>query len=355
MKSVSPGSRRQVTDVTLLMMRPSASLREAIAIIDRGTVQIALVTDTDHRLLGTVTDGDIRRGLLRGETLDTPVERVMNRAFRCLPTTARGSEALALMRQELLHQIPIVDAQGRVVRLFLLEELLRPRTLPNAVVLMAGGEGKRLRPLTEDCPKPMLPVGGKPLLEILLEQCIDAGFRHFYLSVNYLKHRIQDHFGDGSRWKVAIQYLEEDRPLGTAGALSLLPQRPVHPLLVMNGDVLTRVDFNQLLRFHAEHQSAATLCVREHTTQIPYGVVHIEDIRVLMLEEKPVLHHYVNAGIYVLNPEVLDLLSPDQPCDMPQLLEQALQHKYGVNAFPIHEYWLDVGQPETFERANGEW
>jgi len=336
-------------------MRPSASLREAIAIIDRGTVQIALVTDTDHRLLGTVTDGDIRRGLLRGETLDTPVERVMNRAFRCLPTTARGSEALALMRQELLHQIPIVDAQGRVVRLFLLEELLRPRTLPNAVVLMAGGEGKRLRPLTEDCPKPMLPVGGKPLLEILLEQCIDAGFRHFYLSVNYLKHRIQDHFGDGSRWKVAIQYLEEDRPLGTAGALSLLPQRPVHPLLVMNGDVLTRVDFNQLLRFHAEHQSAATLCVREHTTQIPYGVVHIEDIRVLMLEEKPVLHHYVNAGIYVLNPEVLDLLSPDQPCDMPQLLEQALQHKYGVNAFPIHDYWLDVGHPDTFERANGEW
>jgi NDP-sugar pyrophosphorylase family protein len=201
----------------------------------------------------------------------------------------------------------------------------------------------------------MLRVGGKPLLEIILEQCVEAGFQEFYLAVNYLKEQIQEHFGDGRRWHVNIQYLIEDQPLGTAGALSLLSQRPNEPVLVLNGDVLTRVDFNQLLRFHDEHAAAATLCVREHTTQIPYGVVRLDDLRVLTLEEKPVLSHYVNAGIYLLDPELLALVPEDRFYDMPQLLEQAVQHEHRVSAFPIHEYWLDVGLPETLERAHGEW
>jgi NDP-sugar pyrophosphorylase family protein len=284
-----------------------------------------------------------------------PVTNIMRQDFRSLPANATATEALTLMQRDTLHQIPALDDNGKVVHLFLLEDLIKPQTLPNSVVIMAGGEGKRLRPLTHDCPKPMLQVAGRPLLEIILKQCLDAGFENFYFAVNYLKEQIQSHFKDGSAWGARIQYLEEDKPLGTAGALGLLPERPDHPFLVLNGDVLTRVDYTHLLRFHADHRSSATLCVREHSTQIPYGVVHMDDVRVLALDEKPLLTHYVNAGIYLLNPELLDLVPQNEFFDMPQLLETAAQKGESVNAFPIHEYWLDIGHPETLERAHGEW
>lgn len=333
---------------------PLSALRNAVEIIDRGGAQIALVTESD-RLIGIVTDGDVRRGLLRGESLDTPVLNIMRRDFRSLPVSATTAEALALMQREKLHHIPALDEAGKVVHLFLLDDLIKPKSLPNSVVIMAGGEGKRLQPLTHDCPKPMLQVAGKPLLEIILKQCLDAGFENFYFAVNYLKEQIQSHFKDGSAWGARIQYLEEDKPLGTAGALSLLPHRPDHPFLVLNGDILTRVDYTHLLRFHADHQSTATLCVRQHTTQIPYGVVRMDDVKVVALEEKPVLTHYVNAGIYLLNPEVLDLVPKDAFFDMPQLLETAALQGKSVNAFPIHEYWLDIGHPETLALAESQW
>ncbi len=332
----------------------TATIREVVALIDRGAAQIALVTES-HRLIGIVTDGDVRRGLLRGESLDAPLATIMRRNFRSLPADSTPAEALTLMQRETLHQVPALDEAGRAVHLFLLEDLIKPKKLPNSVVIMAGGEGKRLQPLTRDRPKPMLRVAGKPLLEIILKQCLDAGFEDFYISVNYLKEQIQSHFQDGSAWGARIQYLEEEKPLGTAGALSLLLQRPEHPFLVLNGDILSRVDYTHLLRFHADNQSTATLCVREHSTQIPYGVVRMDDMKVVALEEKPVLTHYVNAGIYLLNPEVLDLVPRDAFLDMPQLLETTAQHGKSVCAFPIHEYWLDIGLPETLERAHGEW
>lgn len=332
-----------------------ASVQEAIAVIDREALQIVFVTDDKQCLIGTVTDGDVRRALLRGETLDSPVEQVMHREFRSLPASATEKEALALMRRESLHQIPVLDEQGRIIHLFLLEELIERKSLENPVIIMAGGEGKRLRPLTANSPKPMLRIGDKPILEIILEQCIEAGFSEFYLAVNYLKEQIQDYFEDGARWQVQIQYLEENKPLGTAGALSLIPQMPSQSFLVLNGDVLTRVDYSRLLRFHTEQSASATLCVREHTTQIPYGVVRLDDLRVLTLEEKPVLSHYVNAGIYLLNPELLSLVPNDQFFDMPQLLECAVQEEHRVSAFPIHEYWLDIGRPETLEQAHEDW
>ena len=332
----------------------TATIREVVALIDRGAAQIALVTDS-KRLIGIVTDGDVRRGLLRGESLEAPVTNIMRRDFRSLSANATASEALALMQRETLHQIPALDQTGNVVHLFLLEDLIKPQRLPNSVVIMAGGEGKRLRPLTHDCPKPMLQVAGKPLLEIILKQCVGAGFEHFYFAVNYLKEQIQSHFQDGSAWGARIQYLEEDKPLGTAGALSLLPQRPDHPLLVLNGDVLTRVDYTHLLRFHAEHQSTATLCVRKHSTQIPYGVVRMDDVKIVALEEKPVLTHYINAGIYLLNPDVLDLVPKDTFFDMPQLVETAALQGKSVSAFPFHEYWSDIGHLETLDRARDQW
>ena len=332
-----------------------ATIRDAVTIIDRGAVQIALVVQENGKLLGTITDGDVRRALLRGTSMDAPAEKIMRREFRSLPATATESEALHLMRREVIHQIPALDLDGRVQHLFLLEELIKPESRPNPVIIMAGGRGRRLGQLTNDCPKPMLPVRGKPILEIILEQCIDAGFREFFFAVNHLKDQIQNHFEDGANWQVNIQYLEEDKPLGTAGALGLLPARPDYPSFVLNGDVLTSVEYRRLLHFHSEHDSAVTLCVREHTTQIPYGVVRMDDVTVQAMEEKPVLSHHVNAGIYLLDPSLLELVPTDQFFDMPQLIEEAIADGHRVTAFPIHEYWLDIGLPETLDRAHQEW
>ena len=326
-----------------------------ITAIDQGAAQIALVVDAEQKLIGTVTDGDIRRGLLRGLTLESPAEQVMHRKFCFVREGVEEQEVLAMMSREVLHQIPVLDSEGRVVRLFLLEDLLQQTALPNTVVIMAGGEGKRLRPLTKNCPKPMLPVQGKPVLEILLDRCKNAGFRQFYFAVNYLKQQIIDHFGDGSRWGVDIQYLQETQPLGTAGALSLLPKIPEDPLLVLNGDVLTQVPFPALLRFHQENRAVATLCVREHETVIPFGVVKTEGTRMVALEEKPTLAHYVNAGVYILSSQVWKHLNREKACDMPELLESLQQSNQPIQVFPIHEYWLDVGHPETMERAHQEW
>jgi dTDP-glucose pyrophosphorylase len=342
-------------DIQSLLIKASSSISEAIRVIDIGHVQIGLVVDDENRLIGTVTDGDIRRALLRNETLETPVEQIMFRKFRALPIHATEEEALALMRRESLHQIPVIDGKGRIARLFLLEDLTNPKKHSNPVVIMAGGEGKRLYPLTRNCPKPMLRVGGKPLLEIILEQCVDAGFYNFYFSVNYLKEQIKNYFGNGSRWNVCIDYLEETQPLGTGGALSLLPNKSLETLLVLNGDVLTRVDYAKLINFHNELQAAATICVRDYTTQIPYGVVRMNGSNVLMLEEKPIVSHHVNAGIYSLDPALLRLVPRNRLFDMPQLLESAIRHNYRVSAYPIHEYWVDVGQHETLERAKRDW
>ncbi len=341
-------------DIRKLTLSLHASIRDAIGVIDLGSARIALVIEAD-RLVGTLTDGDIRRALLKGFSLDSPIADIMCRNFRYVPANAPVAEALALMQREALNQIPALDAEGRVVHLFLIEDFIKPRKLVNSVVIMAGGEGKRLRPLTHVCPKPMLNVAGEPLLEIILKQCLNSGFESFFFAVNYLKEQIQSYFQDGSAWGASIKYLEENKPLGTAGALSLLPQRPDHPVLVLNCDVLTRVDYTHLLRFHADQKASATLCIREHATRIPYGVVRIENEKVMAFEEKPVLTHYVNAGIYFLNPELLDLVPEDTFFDMPQLLETAAQDGKLVSAFPIHEYWLDVGLPETLKRAHGEW
>jgi dTDP-glucose pyrophosphorylase/CBS domain-containing protein len=344
----------RLVNLNSLSLPLSATLKDAIAAIDRGSAGICLFTEA-NRLVGILTDGDIRRALLKGDSLESPVAGIIQRNFLSLTAKASAAEALALMQQEMLHQIPVLDDAGKVVNLFLLEDLIKPGELPNSVVIMAGGEGKRLLPLTQNRPKPMLQVAGKPLLEIIFKQCLDAGFEHFYFTVGYLKEQIQSHFQDGSAWGACIHYLEEEKPLGTAGGLSLLPQRPDHPFLLINGDVLSRVNYTHLLRFHADHQAAATLCVREHRTQIPYGVVRVHDVKVVALEEKPVMTHYVNAGIYFLNPDVLDFVPKDTFLDMPQLLETVAGNGKTVNAFPIHEYWLDIGHPEMLQRARGDW
>jgi len=344
-----------MTNLDQITLIPSASARQALLAVDRGAVQIALVVNANGRLVGTVTDGDIRRGLLNGSSLELPVEQFMNRQFKAIHKSENREAALRMMRDQLLLQIPVLDHQGRPVELLLLQDLLDPPTLPNSVVIMAGGKGTRLRPHTEHCPKPMLPVGDKPILEILLRQCIDAGIPQFFFSVNYLKDQIIDYFKDGSSWGVNIKYLIEDQPLGTAGSLQLFSSPPTEPFVVMNGDVLTRLNPAQLLQFHHENQAKATLCVREYEISVPFGVVQTDGIELAGFQEKPNYRYLVNAGVYVIDPLLLSLLPIGKATDMPTLLLAAQQAGHLVVVCPIHEYWLDVGRPESLQQAQQEW
>ena len=342
-------------DTKQISVAPHVSTLEAMKVIDRAGAQIALIVDEHQRLIGTLTDGDIRRGLLFGASLEAPAEHLMNRKFRYARSSQDPAVVLDMMRREALRQIPVLDQQGRVVKLLLLESLLSPPQLSNAVVIMAGGKGTRLRPHTENCPKPMLPVGNQPILEILLEQCIASGFRNFYFSVNYLKEQIIEYFDDGSRWGVSIRYLVEDEPLGTAGSLALLPNSLTEPFLVLNGDVLTRLDPRHLLHFHIDNQAEATLCVREHEITVPFGVVQTEGSELVSFEEKPTYRHLVNAGVYVVDPQLTSLLPPDEFTDMPSLLSSARESGHRILVCPIHEYWLDVGRPESLKTAQTTW
>ena len=342
-------------EMNQVLVTPNTSALEAMEAIDRAGTQIALIVDEHQRLLGTLTDGDIRRGLLHGASLEKPVEQLMNRQFRFVRSSDDQEVVLQMMRRELLRHIPVLDEQGRVERLVFLQDLLNPHQLTNSVVIMAGGKGSRLRPYTENCPKPMLPIGNKPMLEILLEQCIASGFRDFYFSVNYLKEQIIEYFDDGSRWGVSIRYLVENEPLGTAGSLTLLPNSLTEPFLVLNGDVLTRLEPGHLLNFHIDNHAQATLCVREHETIVPFGVVQTNGLELASFEEKPTYRHLVNAGVYVIDPQLLSLLPPHKFTDMPSFLKVAQEAGNRILVCAIHEYWLDVGRPEALKTAQTTW
>jgi len=341
-----------VKDWRQLLVLPTTSIREAILCIDRGNVQIALVADELGKLLGTVTDGDVRRGLLRGLSLTDPVAEVMNKA----PITAGPAEdrsaILAQMKRKLVHQVPLVDDRGSLVGLETLDELLQPGRRETPVVLLAGGLGMRLRPLTEDIPKPMLRIGEKPILESILASFIEYGFCKFYFAVNYKADLIERHFGDGARWDVQIEYVREAETLGTAGPLSLLPELSGEPVVVMNADILTRVNFSHLLDFHRKSDAAATVCVREHRHIVPYGVVDMQDSLLTRIDEKPVYRSMVSAGIYVLEPHTFRHLPRGAHCDMPSLLQSLIDRGMRTAGFPIHEFWLDIGRLEDLERAN---
>ncbi len=337
---------------------PETSIKETMAVIDKSAVQIALVVDQNDKLLGTVTDGDIRRGILKGVSLDEPVKRI----FYVSPLTASiddNSETLhRIMKEQSINQLPVVDHDGRVVELVLLRDILTGKKNKNPVILMAGGLGTRLRPLTESCPKPLLKVGGTPLLETILQGFIDKGFDTFYLSVNYKAEMIEDYFGDGSKWGVSVNYLRETKRLGTAGSIKLLPRKPTLPFIVMNGDLLTKVDFKNLLEFHVNNNklsnAMATMCVREYNMQIPYGVIRQEGNRLVHLDEKPVHRFFINGGIYVFEPDMIDLIPDDQYFDMTHLFDKMMGKDYKTVIFHIREYWMDIGHKADFETADGE-
>jgi len=336
------------------LIPPQATVAEAIRAIDQSGVQIALVVDAGQVLRGTITDGDVRRGLLRGVGTTASVSAIMNANPTSVPDDERPARVLDLMKRTTHRCIPRVDAAGRVTGVHHLGDFLQPEERGNIVVLMAGGLGSRLNPITHELPKPMIHVGAKPILETILDNFRDFGFRDFYLSVNYKAEMVKSHFGDGSRWGVSIHYLEETERLGTAGSLSLLPVTPTQPLVVMNGDLLTKVNFQQLLDFHVEHRAAATMCVREYDLQVPFGVVKLEGDRIVAVDEKPVQRFFVNAGIYILEPEALKLVPRATQFDMTTLFQMMTQSGQPTGAFPIREYWLDVGRLDDLERARLE-
>ncbi|GAA6154785.1 nucleotidyltransferase family protein [Pyruvatibacter sp. HU-CL02332] len=330
---------------------PDTPLEDVIRRITETAKQIALVAGDDHKLLGTITDGDIRRGILRGLSLDTPAREIMKEnPIVAGPDLARDV-LLGYMRDGRVKQLPIVDAQGFLVGLELLDDMLSAPDADNWIVIMAGGLGTRLRPITEDIPKPLVPVGGRPVLETIIEQLAGQGFTRIFLAVNYLAEQVRDHFGDGSRWDVQIDYLEEETRLGTAGALTLLPHRPPAPFLVMNADLVTDIDFRRLLNFHGDQTADATMCVREYKFQVPYGVVETQGNRITQLTEKPQHSYFVNSGIYALEPDVLDLVPDGHFYDMTTLFDDLLAREGHGVVFPVHEYWIDIGQFDDLERA----
>lgn len=338
-----------------VLIGPDTTIMKAIETIDAGSLQIALVVDHSNKLVGTVSDGDVRRAILKGIPLDRSVREIMSTE----PTVASCHESreaiLASMKTRQLRQIPLVDQNGCVVGMDVWDELISIQERDNIVVLMAGGLGTRLGELTKDCPKPLLHVGNKPVLETILENCMEYAFKRFYISVNYKADMVKEYFGDGSRWGVEIKYLEEKKRLGTAGALGLLPELLTMPVLVMNADVLTKINLKHLMEFHEEHKSVATMCVREYEFQVPFGVVQLENHRLKNILEKPVHHFFVNAGIYVLNPETVSIVPNNEYFDMPALFDKLLEKQSETAAFPIREYWLDIGRKADFDRANGDY
>lgn len=345
---------RFLNDYRKILVPPSASIKETIKIIDEGGLQIALVVNEQNKLLGTITDGDVRRGILKGISLDQSVLLIMNPDPITVSPAIDPKQLLALIKSKKLQQLPVVDKEGCVVGLKHLNSIIQAPARDNIAVIMAGGLGTRLRPLTNDTPKPLLKIGNKPILETILESLIEHGFTRFYISVNYKSELIQDYFKDGSNWGVDIKYIHEDKRMGTAGALGLLPEKPDKPFLVMNGDILTKVNYQYLLDYHENLKGKATLCVREYDFQVPYGVVNVDNHRLLSIEEKPVHHFFVSAGIYIFDPEVLKTIPENSYLDMPDLLRNLLDQNEDISIFPVREYWLDIGRIDDFERANGE-
>jgi len=338
-----------------IILKQSDTMQKAIEVLNEEALQIALVVNDDDQLVGILTDGDIRRGLLKHYGLDTAVNKFMFTTPTLASTDETRDQILKKMNSVGIMQIPIIDENKHIVGLETLQHLLEKKRFDNPVFLMAGGFGTRLQPLTDHTPKPLLTVGNKPILETILDQFIEAGFHNFYISTHYKAEMLREYFGDGTDWDVTISYIHENKPLGTAGALGLLPDGvPDMPVLMMNGDLLTKVDFSELLQFHMENGGEATMCVREYDFQVPYGVITANDHKVGSIVEKPIHKFFVNAGIYVLSPEIIKKVDGNCFLDMPHMLQQHIDVDGQVNMFPVHEYWLDIGQMEQFEQAQSD-
>ena len=334
-----------------IILNKSSTVREALQVISDGGMQIALITDKRNKLLGTITDGDIRRGLLKGLDLQESIESIIRKC----PTVAKISDTkdqiLKTALSKKIHQMPIINDSGVLLGIQEIEELVKPKDKKNIVVLMVGGLGKRLMPLTKNTPKPMLKIHKKPILQSIVEKFAEYGYREFFMCVNYKSDIIQKFFGNGSDFGVNIEYIIEEKRMGTAGALSLLKKKPVEPFFVMNGDLLTNLNFDNMLSFHNECNAFASMCVREYKIEVPFGVVNARNENIISIEEKPTHRFFVNAGIYVLNPDSIDLVPRDKLYDMTSLFEKFISNNKKTISFPLKEYWLDIGRLADYKKA----
>ncbi len=348
---------RRKADLSEICIPPDSTLRAAITAIDRNQRGIVLLTDREGTLLGTVSDGDVRRAILDGVGLDTPVVDLLARKDGSpypepvtAPVTATRAELLELMRERIVRQVPLIDEEGKVADLVILRDLMPEARLEVQAVIMAGGYGTRLRPLTEELPKPLLPVGERPLMELMVEQLKESGVDKVLITSHYLPEKITDHFGDGSKFGIDLSYVHEDQPLGTAGALALMDP-PDYPLLVINGDILTQVDFAAMLEYHQEQKAAMTVALRKFEMDVPYGVVECDGPRVSSIKEKPKHSFFINAGMYLIEPDVLSLIPKNQRFDMTELMDELIKTGRSVVGFPIREYWLDIGEHDAYQKA----
>lgn len=343
---------QSILDITV---KSCITVKEALKIINESSKQILLVIDDTGKLIGTVNDGDIRRGLLKGVTLDETIETIYFKE----PTVANINDTkeniIRIASAKKIHQIPIVNNEGTLVGLDTLDELISKKSKSNPVVLMAGGLGTRLGELTKTTPKPMLHVGNKPILETIIENFSKYGYNNFIISVNYLSHVIEEYFGDGSRLGVSIEYIHEQKRMGTAGALGLIRDRLTEPFFVMNGDLLTNINFEHFHEYHINQNAVGTMGVREYEFQVPYGVVNIDSGKISSITEKPTHKFFVSGGIYMLSPQVLAMVPENTLFDMPSLFESIIAKGNNAVSFPIHEYWLDIGRVNDYERANSEY
>lgn len=337
-----------------LFVDKNSTAIKAINAINNSNAYIALVVDEHNKLIGTITDGDIRRGLLNGEKIDSNVQNFMHQDFQSIKESELSNTNIERIIDENILPMPILDSEGRVKELLQKDELIRRLKSPiSTVVIMAGGKGTRLLPFTLDCPKPMIKINGKPMLEIILEKCINSGCDNFYISLNYLKEKILNYFGNGNKWGVNIKYLFEEEPLGTAGSLKLIPQykKINDSILVLNGDVITNLNFNLLAEFHQKHKADITIAAKNNSYTIPFGVINKSGVELEKIIEKPTYNFLVSAGIYLIKPFILDFIKEKKYNDMPDLVKLVKEKNLKVVVFPIYEYWLDVGNPETLEQA----
>lgn len=343
-------------DIKHILISQNTSIKDSITVIDNGGVRIVLIVDEEGRLVGTLTDGDIRRAILRNVSFNDPVEKIMHKTPVTANSTDSDEKILNLMKLRVVSQIPILDESLRVIGIKLWDELTaKGCEKDNPVIILAGGLGKRLKPLTDNIPKPLVKIGDKPILEIIIEKLKSYGFTNIFISVNYKSSMIEDYFQDGRTFGVKISYLKEKYPLGTASSIRLAKKYISLPFLSINGDILTNVNFDYFLHYHLQYKYDLTIAVSKYQIQVPYGIIKFEEDRVTKIEEKPEVKFYINAGLYILTPEIIDLIPEDRYFDMTELINIAIREKISIGCFPIREYWLDVGGLSDFEKAQKEY
>ena len=331
-----------------------ATIKQALKVISDGSFRIAIIVDKKDKLLGILTDGHIRRGFLKGLDINSSVKSIIFKKPIIAKKKDTREKLLKIALSKKIYQIPVVDSNGKAIGIHVLDELIQPKNKSNKVVIMAGGKGMRLRPLTKNIPKPMLRVGKKPILQTIIEKFKESGYENFVICVNHLSKVIKNYFGNGTKFGVKIEYIHEKKRMGTAGALSLFKTKLTEPFFVINGDLMINLDFEKMLDFHNENNSKATMCIAEYNLELPYGEVKLNNEKIVSIEEKPIHKIFVNAGVYILDPKCIELI-PKKFYDMPSLFKKIIANKKKTISFPIHEYWVDIGRFDDYKKAKLEY